>query len=318
MTFTIHTGDALAVLKTLPTESVHCCVTSPPYWGLRDYGVDGMIGLEDTPDAHMARLVDVFREVRRILRDDGTIWINYGDSYHANVGAGFAAEGTRQRGTLGGSVPVDHPCKPKDLLGLPWMLAFALRADGWFLRSDIIWHKPNPMPESVTDRPTKSHEHLFLLSKRARYFYDSDAVREPHVTFTPESKMTGGRNHIGHAGGTPEQGKNAGNNNLHGARWDQAFHPGGRNLRDVWTIPTAPYPGAHFATFPEALVIPAIKAGCPAGGTVLDPFAGAGTTLLVAQSLGRDSIGIELNPEYAEMARKRITGKAPLFNVEAT
>jgi DNA modification methylase len=332
-------ADVLDGLAQLGDGSAQTCVTSPPYYGLRDYGTDGQIGLEATPDEYVARLVGVFRDVRRVLRDDGTLWLNLGDSYgtgagrndtdEANLARRSAAFGT---GTGDGTgprdfIPMRNPYKPKDLLGIPWMVAFALRADGWYLRSDIIWAKPNPMPESVTDRPTKAHEYVFLLSKSARYFYDADAVREEYesgpVVDAPQvlaPKGTGHRNrHNGHVGrggahATPE-----------------AYRHAGRNRRSVWTVPTQPFPGAHFAVFPPKLIEPCILAGSqPAGaerdsswvhngwpgvGTVLDPFCGAGTTGVVALRHDRSFVGVELNPVYAEMARERIRNDGPLFNV---
>lgn len=352
----LYHGDCRAVLSSMPERSVHAVVTSPPYWGLRDYGVDAQIGLEPTPEAYTDAMVGVFREVRRVLRDDGTLWLNMGDSYARDPAKGGAGDGSNGKqeynsaaqsarrirsgssdGTVGrgdraavrnGSAAL----KPKDLVGVPWRLAFALQADGWYLRSDIVWAKPNPMPESVTDRPTKAHEYVFLLSRGPQYFYDADAVRE-----AGSGQDLGGRN------------------------------GSGCNLRSVWTIPTEPYHGAHFATFPRRLVEPCVKAGtskrgvcpecgapwtreverertstgdwtakdrralgiagavrhgtttttttgwrasCSHGGepvpaTVLDPFAGTGTTLLVAQALERRALGIDINPEYLHQALSR-------------
>ncbi len=450
--FQLHVGDALEVLQAMPAESVHCCVTSPPYWGLRDYGtgtwdggdatcdhalpplgdggtggsgnlgfrhgrqythqkqgatsqrkgranveaqrndtfrrdtcgkcgarrVDQQLGLEPTPDEYVANMVNVFRQVRRVLRADGTLWLNIGDSYAG--GGGFAPdapinqrraeEGSGMDGNFRFSArvqdrqPTGKPkgiktpgLKPKDLVGIPWRLAFALQADGWYLRSDIIWSKPNPMPESVTDRPTKAHEYLFLLTKAPRYYFDSDAIREPH---SPDGRAV-----------TQVVGGNGSLQHRDGERW-----PGsGRNKRSVWEIATEPYPDAHFATFPQALVEPCVKAGCPewvcgtcgkprerivertptgadrvggdanwhkengdrAGGfyggvsntlgwsdcghnnyqpgAVLDPFLGSGTTAQVARRLGRKCVGIELNPEYAELAARRLQ-QLSLFAVE--
>lgn len=426
MSVRILIGDVRERLRELPDESVHCVVTSPPYWGLRDYGtatweggdagcdhdqrrrerdpnsksatnagasrdglagkeccrkcgarrVDSQLGLEPTPEEHVRVMVEVFREVRRVMRRDATLWCNYGDVYFNGGGEkhdgghDYVDGGTKKlMAAKGMTIPRTGPIsglKPKDLVGMPWRLAFALQADGWWLRSDIIWAKPNPMPESVTDRPTKSHEHLFLLAKAERYYYDADAVREADVgALRPRTFVGNGKR--------PDERKAEGSGGCAGG------NPAGRNLRDVWTIPTAPFPGAHFATFPQALVEPCIKAGtsehgccskCGApwvrereddtggakghawldhandaerGGfktasskgyrrgstvgwspgcdcaaavvpcTVLDPFAGAGTVGLVADKLGRDSILIELNPLYAEMARKRIYEDCPLF-----
>jgi len=288
---------------------MHCVVTSPPYWGLRDYGVSGAIGLEATLEEWVAELVGVFREVRRVLRDDGTCWVNVGDSYaDGNQGGEWKPE---HKGVSGGGLSswqnrkqrangIRIAAKPKDLMLMPARLALALQADGWWLRSDIIWHKPNPMPESVTDRPTSSYEHVFLLSKSARYFYDADAVRE---------EVTGNAHPQGHGNGIKFN--TSFGLAIHNAT--AADMPTSRNMRNVWTIPTAPFPEAHFATYPPALVERCIKAGCPRGGTVLDPFAGAGTTLLVADRLQRDAIGIELNASYNDMASQRVTNDCPLF-----
>ena len=290
-------GDCLEVLKTLPDGCVNMCVTSPPYWGLRDYGVEGQLGLESTPDEYVAKMVEIFREVKRVLRDDGTLWLNLGDSFAGGkVGGndGVPDEWQRpSRANKANIVKSGNGLKHKDLVGIPWRVAFALQADGWYLRSDIIWAKPNPMPESVTDRPTKAHEYMFLLSKSARYYYDAEAVKEQTVTKDTSIRdrdntklnNTPGRTVIG---GLKENNYN------------------NRNLRSVWTIATQPYSEAHFATFPEALVEPCIKAGCPDGGVVLDPFMGSGTVALVALKYQRKFLGIELNPEYIKMAEKRI------------
>lgn len=377
-------GDALESLKLLSAESIDCCVTSPPYYGLRDYGIGGQIGLEASPEEYVAKLVEVFREVRRVLKPEGTLWLNLGDSYSSLLRSGrkespgvgakqemskvhtnvkwHAGDGSKFQWTLPGGQ------KPKDLIGVPWMVAFALRADGWYLRSDIIWHKPNCMPESVTDRPTKSHEYLFLLSKSQRYYYDAEAIKEPHSGGSHKK-----RNDFG---ATPSekiliaQGKAT-----YVGLGAYKESPSGRNKRTVWTIPTKPFPGSHFAVMPEKLVEPCILAGtsergyCPecgkpwvrqvekynstrsfpdngkgiderkadgtnqrAGeiktqtvgwlpscqcaseprpGIVLDPFSGAGTTGLVSKKLGRRYIGIELNPEYVELAQKRIASAQP-------
>ena len=427
MSWEIREGDSLELMRSMADESVHCVVTSPPYWGLRDYGTAGQIGLERTPDEYVAALVAVFREVRRVLAKDGTLWLNLGDSYvsvpgsqkqgadgqmadrsvvraRAQVRDGKAASG------MGAPQRPPSVCglKPKDLVGIPWRVAFALQTDGWWLRSDIIWAKPNPMPESVTDRPTRAHEYLFLMTRSERYFYDADAVREPQVT----DYNGDGRHPIPPAGGPrPRAGVSA--DDYDERKWqdrsdgrsrppmtmaDRDYNPAGRNLRSVWTIPTQPYPEAHFATFPEALVEPCIKAGTSERGccaecgspvrrilkkkpatmnirvrdnakgiieqksgvdgkyraseaeieaygpeemgetetigweptcrceapeavpcTVLDPFAGSGTTGMVALRLERSFIGLELNPAYCDLARRRITDDCPLFNTtEAT
>jgi DNA modification methylase len=303
----IHTGDSLAVLQTLPAASVQCCVTSPPYWGLRDYGHDGQIGLEETPDQYVARLVAVFAEVRRVLADDGVLWLNLGDSYAATT---KGSSGTGKNATNKGTIIADRSwklppgIKPKNLVGIPWRVAFALQADGWYLRSDTIWHKPNPMPESVRDRPTKAHEYLFLLSKSARYFYDQDAIKE-----TATNKAPGNTTHKHTT--AAEQGDKYSRTKL-GLLKVGAVEK--RNARSVWTIPTQPYPGAHFAVMPPALADRCIKSGSRVGDTVLDPFSGAGTTGMVARRLRRQYVGIELNPEFADMARRRIDSDAPLLN----
>ena len=343
-------GDCRDTLKTLPDQSVHCCVTSPPYFGLRDYGVAGQMGLETTPDAYVAELVAVFREVRRVLRDEGTLFLNLGDSYAGSGRGGNPDAGTKQ-GTNKGSqtVGVLHGLdqsnaaaerarmkdqfialkggglKQKDLIGIPWMVAFALRADGWYLRQDIIWHKPNPMPESVTDRCTKAHEYIFMLSKSARYFYDQEAIKEAAVAADP-GEMDGGaqRNPNGSKAnsGRNYRDKQRGHSRRHAGfndRWDKMERTGQcsgvRNKRSVWTVATQPFKEAHFATFPPALIEPCILAGCPKGGTVLDPFGGAGTTGLVADRLQRKSILIELNQDYVAMAYERFKSDAPLFAI---
>jgi DNA modification methylase len=313
MTIRIETGDCMDVLRNLPScFRVNCCVTSPPYFGLRDYGHAGQIGLEATPAEYVSRLVEVFRAVRDRLEDDGTLWLNLGDSYGAAGGDIFSGFNERWDGTgkngkqaeLGANVsgiPArDTGLRPKNLLGIPWRVAFALQADGWYLRSDIIWHKPNPMPESVTDRPTKAHEYLFLFAKSPRYYYDADAIAEEASGRVPGNKAPQrlDDSHNGEAERILAAQQKA---------WDF------RNRRTVWTVPTQSFAGAHFATFPPDLIEPCIKAGCPEGGTVLDPFGGAGTTGLVADRLQRNALLIELNPEYAAMARDRIFNDAPLF-----
>lgn len=306
----IITGDCRAVLRSLPSNSVHCCVTSPPYFGLRDYGVDGQIGLEQTPDAYVAEMVDVFREVRRVLRDDGTLWLNIGDSYSAGNGRRSSQPQTNITSVNGvpvrmarGATPSDARAnlsttfagmpKPKDLIGIPWRVAFALQADGWYLRQDIIWHKPNPMPESVRDRCTKAHEYIFLLSKGPRYYFDTDAIKEP------------AKQPFGRPSQVAQRKQRALGQNMTGTLGSN-YGPEKRNRRSVWTVATKPFKEAHFATFPVALIEPCILAGCPAGGTVLDPFGGAGTTGLAAACVGRRAILIELNPEYVAIARKRL------------
>lgn len=341
MSITIHTGDCLDVLRTLPNESVHCCITSPPYYNLRDYGVEGQIGLETTPAEFIANLVAVFREVRRVLRDDGTCFVNMGDSY---AGGGFGAANypatnekwkqNTNKGTLSGKFKGykgDDKIKPKDLMGMPWRLAFALQDDGWWLRQDIIWSKPNPMPESVTDRCTKSHEYIFMLSKSARYYYDSQVIREPMADSSIDrldqdidkqvgsARVPGKRN--GNMKAVGKKDKQRGHSRRHAGfndRWDsmsgdeQAAN--GRNKRSVWEVATQPFSEAHFATFPPKLIEPCILAGCPKDGVVLDPFFGAGTTGLVADRFQRNCIGIELNPAYVEIARNRLSEDAGMFS----
>lgn len=310
-------GDCRETLKTLQDQSVHCCVTSPPYFGLRDYGHGGQIGLEQTPDQFVDELVSVFREVRRVLRDDGTLWLNLGDSY-AGSGKGRWGDGNSyatgkqatSKGTTEGKLvkAITPDCKPKDLIGIPWMVAFALRADGWYLRQDIIWHKPNPMPESVRDRCTKAHEYIFLLSKSDRYFYDHGAAMEPVAASTVERlNQPTLRQQMGSA---RVPGKTNGNMKAVG-RTDK------RNRRSVWSVATRPYKGAHFATFPPDLIEPCILAGCPEGGTVLDPFGGSGTTGMVAMNNNRNAILCELNSEYTNLACERIEKSSGIFgNIE--
>ena len=301
---TILCGDARATLSTLLDESVQTCITSPPYFGLRDYGIVGQLGLERTPDEYVCHLVQVFCEVRRVLREDGTVWLNIGDSYAANRGSGALGIGTKQATNAGanlGKLVCPAGLKPKDLIGIPWRVALALQAAGWYLRSDIIWHKTNPMTESVKDRPTRSHEYIFLLTKSARYYYDADAIQEPfatqaHENYPARAKITG----RGDQGGAAARGDDRGKSG--GFPTDKI----GRNKRSVWTIPTRAYKGAHFATFPSALIEPCILAGSREGDIVLDPFGGAGTTGLVAAQHNRDAVLIELNPTYCDLAAKRL------------
>jgi DNA modification methylase len=395
--YEIYQGDCLEVLRTLPDESIHCCVTSPPYWGLRDYGVDGQLGLEPTPDEYVAKMVEVFREVKRVLKPEGTLWLNLGDTYAAN--RGYQVPQTKDAGTKRDSKEFNHMSmnsgqiglKPKDLVGIPWRVAFALQADGWWLRSDIIWKKGNPMPESVTDRPTKAHEYIFLLTKSERYYYDNEAIKEP------VAKSTIGRGKVDFGGKKgreyiPQKGdpNYRGGNEQWGRTFDYTVScVNGRNKRTVWTIATKPFSEAHFATFPPEIPETCIKAGTSERGccskcgspwervverkrlkrnefapsdpryrpnvyqgaygdingkgdagyvetstigwqptctcginetvpcTVLDPFAGAGTTLWVAEQLGVNSIGVELNPEYCEIIRHRMNNLGRLFSEEA-
>lgn len=314
-------GDALAVLKTLDSESVQTCVTSPPYFGLRDYGHKGQIGLEKTPDAYVAKLVELFSEVKRTLRDDGTLWLNLGDSYWSTTATQGRNE-DKSVGNIGGTKKLiaggsrtykreASSLKTKDLIGIPWRVALALQADGWYLRQDIIWSKTNPMPESVTDRCTKAHEYIFLLSKSPTYYYDHEAVKEPAAN--PNS------------GKSWDDRKANGEPMRHGLQ-SAAFHKAGgfstndkRNRRSVWTVSTKPYKGAHFATFPPDLITPCILAGAPLNGTVLDPFLGSGTTAAVAKKLGRQYVGIELNSEYVKLSKERLASIDPtLFDTNAS
>jgi DNA modification methylase len=424
VTFSLILGDALSLLRASADASVQCVVTSPPYWGLRDYGIEpsvwggvsicvhdwtserlelemrrginltastastrgggkkiatvpnvdverawcnacgawlGCLGLEPTPELYIEHMVMIFREVRRVMRDDGTLWLNIGDSYSGSGRGGYAGgksglEGSnvgpdnsrlarqkqhdrnpssfrRDRADTGGFRHKDAGLKAKDLVGIPWMLAFALRADGWYLRSEIIWSKPNPMPESVTDRPTKAHETIFLLSKSARYFYDADAIAEPsngfskmpdgwdtnpgaHGSFHRDGREKGKRS-LGSKGTTApaDDAQSGGARMGRGAGWrdDPANTPATRNKRSVWTIATQPFPEAHFATFPEEIPRTCILAGSRPGDVVLDPFNGAGTTGVAALALGRNYVGIDLNPEYIEMSRRRLESVAPMF-----
>lgn len=302
--YTLLQGHCLELLRTLPTESVQTCITSPPYFGLRDYGCDGQIGLESTPDSFVASLVDVFAEVHRVLKSDGTLWLNLGDSYNGAASNrtgqnGYKDERTNRdkRFSTGG---IDG-LKAKDLIGIPWRVAFALQSYGWYLRQDIIWHKPNPMPESVTDRCTKAHEYIFLLSKSSKYYYDIDAIREPHI----------------HANDHRNDGKR--HTYSDSAKYNQvdperqrtktdcvSFHPNGKNKRSVWTVNTKPYKGAHFAVYPTELIRPCVLAGSRPGDVVLDPFNGSGTTGFVSMEERRKYIGIDINTEYLAIAEARI------------
>jgi DNA modification methylase len=362
---TIICGDALTDLRKLPDESVQCCVTSPPYWGLRNYGTEGQLGLEKTPEEYVAKMVEVFREVRRVLRKDGTLWLNMGDSYASGSGErtnnnsnsgglGRPEQTTVMNKAIGMKLPkVEHGLKPKDLIGIPWRLAFALQADGWWLRSDIIWNKPNPMPESVTDRPTKSHEYLFLLTKSPKYVYDAEAISEPlsyasidrllHPSLEEQygsdrvpGKTNGPMKAVSRAswkGSSFDSGKTGEMKSMRGYtkpysnKSTKEFSQNGaqdasatksrivdsilsgdlvtRNKRSVWTVTTQPFAEAHFATYPPDLIKPCILAGSKPGDIILDPFAGSGTTGMVAIELGRKAILIELNPQYVDLIRQR-------------
>jgi len=361
MSWDIKQGDCVEQLQLMGDQSVHCCVTSPPYYGLRDYGTaqweggdpvcdhkpkvrprtsrlkgslegstqtvdestvqrnchcgatrqDQQIGLEDMPEQYIERLVGVFREVRRVLRDDATVFLNLGDSYAANRGYQVTdTKHTNVGNNHGATVPTGY--KPKDLLMIPARVALALQADGWYLRSDIIWAKPNPMPESVTDRPTSAHEHIFLLAQQEKYYYDADAIAEPALTAGDTRHLRADRTQVAREHKQDGHGRrHAGFNSRYFTGQPQAET---RTRRNVWTVATQPLKSAHFATFPPKLIEPCVLAGCPEGGTVLDPFAGAGTTLLVADRLNRHGIGIELNPEYCHLARKRLQDDCPLFH----
>jgi DNA modification methylase len=270
-------GDATARLKEIPDAVVDTIVTSPPYYQQRDYRQKDQIGREETPQQYIERMVSVFAECSRVLKSSGSLWLVLGDKY------------------LDGR-----------LLGMPWRVALALSDAGWILRSDVIWHKPNAMPSSVKNRPTNDHEYIFFFTKSMDYHYDADAIREPHVTFSENSRMRGGRNHFFKRDGTPEAGKNRGSSNLHDSRWDQAFHPKGRNKRTVWSIPLSKFRDVHFAVFPPSLVETCLLASSPEGGLVLDPFVGSGTTAMVAKQLGRHYLGIDSNEDYCQMARRRL------------
>ena len=293
---TIINGNSLEVLKSLPDNSIDCCVTSPPYYALRDYGCDGQIGLEETPEKYIERLCEVFSEVRRVLTPQGTLWLNIGDSYNGNkVGNTEVVKNKKVSESNDFHKKLCGGAKPKDLIGIPWMLAFALRGQGWYLRQDIIWQKPNPMPESVTDRCTKSHEYIFLLSKSQRYYFDHEAIQEKaKYPFDNRGEMGNSRR------GTQM-------NSMSGQTGEM------RNKRDVWTVNTKPCKEAHFATYPFELIKPCILAGCPENGIVLDPFMGSGTTAIVARSLNRNYLGVELNPEYIKIAHKRLEKHLGMF-----
>jgi DNA modification methylase len=322
-------GDVRQRIAGITSESIQTCITSPPYFGLRDYGHDDQIGAETSPSEYVEELVTIFREVRRVLKDDGTLWLNLGDSYNSPHSGGHGATGGRDKSTLSGPLPPvgslspkrghDGELGPKQLLGIPWRVAFALQADGWYLRSDIIWAKPNPMPESVLDRCTKSHEYLFLLSKSPRYLFDSGAISEAASTGWNGSNFDTGK--------TAEHQLQRMQPRFGGAKYGDSEDPrhatksgneyepdGRRNKRDVWTIGSQLFAGAHFAVMPEALVEPCVLAGSREGDTVLDPFAGSGTVGVVALRHQRNFTGIELNPEYAQMARNRIVDDGPLLN----
>ena len=320
-------GDCRDTMRDLKDQGVRvqCCVTSPPYFGLRDYGHPGQIGLEKTPAEYVAALVEVFEGVRELLADDGVLWLNLGDSYTGSANNGGEASKTMQgtQAATGKNLPSKGGAglKPKDLMGMPWRVAFALQAAGWYLRQDIIWHKPNPMPESVTDRCTKAHEYLFLLTKSQRYFFDAEAIKEQAVKGATNSNFHTGKtaeHQLGRASTKPRKSNSTNDSAVPGATEHSGLHregterePENRNRRSVWTVPTQPYSGAHFAVFPAALIEPCILAGSRPGDLVLDPFMGSGTTAQVAQQLGRQWIGCELNTEYAPLQQAR-TAQAAL------
>ena len=323
---TIINGNSLEVLKSLPDNSIDCCVTSPPYYALRDYGVDGQIGLEETPEAYINRLSDVFMEVYRVLKPEGTLWLNIADSYY-NYRPGSGAMCKQTVSNTIQDLPQYCPrrankidgVKEKDLIGIPWMLAFTLRSQGWYLRQDIIWQKPNPMPESVTDRCTKSHEYIFLLSKSQRYYFDHEAIQE-EATSSEKPRIFGAnnqkgtlRNDIGrvYKPRTKNCQCDGQQPNSEAGITDEVYPV--RNKRDVWQVNTKPCKEAHFATYPFELIKPCILAGCPEDGIVLDPFMGSGTTAIVARSLNRNYLGVELNPEYIKIAHKRLDKHLGIF-----
>lgn len=321
-------SDALEGLKTLPDNSIDCCVTSPPYFGLRDYGVVGQLGLEASPEIYIEKMVEVFSEVKRVLKKDGTLWLNIGDSY---AGSGKGGQSKEKRSEnwqpLYGKYFRSDKIKPKDLIGIPFILVLALRDYGWYWRDTIIWHKPNPMPESVNDRCTKSHEYIFLLSRSGKYYYDlesilKDASVNTHSRLSQDiekqigsTRANGGERHNGNMKATGRKLSKPGVGIKNNTSFDSymAIMPLKVNKRSVWTIPTQSYSDAHFATFPEELIVDCIKAGCREDGIVLDPFMGAGTTALVARKLNRNFIGIELNPDYIKIAEKRLRKELGLF-----
>ena len=314
MNYEIKTGNSLEVLKTMDEQSVHCCVTSPPYWALRNYDVDGQLGQEETPEEYVENLVDILREVKRVLRDDGTLWLNLGDSYVGSGDKGKHKDNKDRKNRNGQVIAKNNKVqglKPKDMVGIPWRVAFALQADGWYLRSDIIWHKNNPMPMPLKDRPTSSHEYIFLLSKSPKYYYDKDAILEPLLDPDRKDKGKSGFGGLKH---TSQPDKTT-NPTYSGNKYDATKHKG-KNKRDVWTVGTAHYKGSHVAVYPPKLIEPCILAGCPYGGTVLDPFSGSGTTGVVALQNGKKYIGIELNPEYVKLSEDRIAKEVPNTLVE--
>jgi DNA modification methylase len=331
----IYNGNSLHVLKELPDNSIDCCVTSPPYWGLRNYNHDEQIGMEETPDKFIQSLVDVFNEVKRVLKPQGTLWLNLGDTYSAHKDCKSVADTLRVGGKSEEANVIEKGksnsrnskllksvgLKNKDLVGIPWMAAFALRSSGWYLRQDIIWHKPNPMPESVTDRCTKAHEYIFLMSKSEKYYYDNVAIQEKSITGDGSSPR-GSLGVVGNLNSGKRDVRTGKGRIAYGGKRNGSKGEGQesfvsitevRNKRSVWTVTTKPYSDAHFATFPQDLIVDCIKAGCPENGIILDPFMGAGTTALVAKKLNRNFIGIELNPDYVKIAERRLRKELGLF-----
>lgn len=310
MSVKILIGDVMERIKELPDNSIDCCVTSPPYWGLRDYGVDGQIGVEPTPELHIKALVEVFAEVHRVLKPEGTLWLNYGDMYACAPNGRAAKDVVGDNRTYRDKPFSTAICgyKSKDLILMGARLAMALQAEGWYLRNEIIWHKPNPMPQSVSDRLTCCHEKIFFFSKRPRYFFDKESIKEKSDYAQHDSRLGYGRLRY--------RGKRQGVSGTGQANFAVVYEY--RNKRDVWTIPTRGFKEAHFATFPPDLIRPCILAGCPKGGVVLDPFGGAGTTALVAVQSGRNAIIIELNPDYAAISKKRISDDCGLFGAIET
>ena len=316
----IYNAECLTWLQSLPDKSINCCVTSPQYYGLRDYGNEAQIGLEKTPEEYIEKLVNVFHEVYRVLKNDGTLWVNIGDSYAGSMkgAARFPdnamnyKQGTN-RGTLGKATLVKQctGCKNKDLIGIPWMLAFALRADGWYLRQDIIWSKPNPMPESVTDRCTKSHEYIFLLSKSKKYYFDSKSIQQT-ASQSVKSRL-GKVENVGYKAFATANNLEESNPMFRKSTTREYQYADKANKRSVWHIPTSSYKDAHFAVFPENLIVDCIKAGCPEDGIVIDPFMGSGTTAVVARKLNRYYVGAELNPNYIDIAKKRLSKELGFF-----
>lgn len=319
-------GDALEKLKTLKDKSVQCCVTSPPYWGLRNYGVAGQLGLEKTPEEYVEKLVVIFREVHRVLKDDGTLWLNLGDTYAQTKYGDKRTDFSKspKQATNTGSVNFSANLSAKNLIGIPWRVAFALQKDGWILRQDIIWHKPNPMPESVTDRCTRSHEYIFMLTKEKKYFYNADAVKEESIfgeLSAAEKIKSPYKQNLHKMNLSEKKDKQRGHSRRHAGfndRWDKMTKEeqctGLKNKRSVWTVSTKPYSQAHFATFPHDLIEPCVLAVSKESDTILDPFFGSGTTGLVAKRFGRKYIGIELNPEYIKMAFKRVETQLTIFD----